>query len=541
MRLVIVSNRVTIPDRHEKVAAGGLAVALREALEKRGGLWFGWSGDVSDAPGGQAVRTVQRGKVTYAVTDLSESERQTYYLGFSNRALWPNMHYRLGLTEFSRTDYAGYLAVNRRFAKALIPLLKPDDLIWIHDYHLIPLAAELRRRGVTNRIGYFHHIPWPPAEVFGALPFSATLISTMGAYDLVGVQTQVDVRNLISGLVSLCGARVEGGKVRMGRRETTVQAFPIGIDVEAFRKLAAASERAATRPIKATRESLGARKLVIGVDRLDYSKGIVQRLEAFGQFLRSHPEHRGRVGLLQIAPPSRSDVPEYAELDRQSDETAGRLNAALGEFDWTPIRVVKKAYSRNALAGFYRRAQVGLVTPMRDGMNLVAKEYIAAQDPADPGVLVLSRFAGAAQQMGEALIVNPYDTHEVAEAIRTALAMPKSERIRRFERLYEIIEATDIGWWTQCYLDALSGIEAPIQDNAPKSGPKRSASKKAAPRLQVVRPAPQPEMEGPGQGETVRKTALEAAPPAAKPKGGASVKPAVAATPASNGAGLGPA
>ena len=176
--------------------------------------------------------------------------------------------------------------------------------------------------------------------------------------------------------------------------------------------------------------SLGERKLVVGVDRLDYSKGIVQRLEAFGQFLRSHPEHRGRVGLLQIAPPSRTDVPEYAELDRQSDETAGRLNAALGEFDWTPIRVVKKAYSRSALAGFYRRAQVGLVTPMRDGMNLVAKEYIAAQDPADPGVLVLSRFAGAAQQLGEALIVNPYDTHEVAEAIRTALAMPKSERVR---------------------------------------------------------------------------------------------------------------
>ncbi|MBD3846772.1 trehalose-6-phosphate synthase [Bosea sp. SSUT16] len=453
MRLVVVSNRVTIPDRYEKATAGGLAVALREALEKYGGLWFGWSGAV-----GEDTRQVQRGNVTYAVTDLTEAERQSYYLGFSNRALWPIMHYRLGLTEFQRSDYMGYLGVNRRFARALAGLIQPDDVIWIHDYHLIPLAAELRRRGVTNRIGYFHHIPWPSADVLGALPFSATLVRTLAAYDLIGMQTELDVRNLIGGLVDLCGARQEGRRVRLGARETLMQAFPIGIDVEAFRRLAAASVRRAVTPLRATRESLGERKLVIGVDRLDYSKGIVQRLEAFGQFLLSHPEQRGNVSLLQIAPPSRSDVPEYAELDRMSDEVAGRLNAQLGEFDWTPIRVVKKAYSRTALAGFYRRAQVGLVTPMRDGMNLVAKEYVAAQDPADPGVLVLSRFAGAAQQMGEALIVNPYDTHEVAEAIRTALAMPKSERIRRFEQLYHVIETTDIDWWRRRYLEALTGV-----------------------------------------------------------------------------------
>jgi len=470
MRLVVVSNRVSMPERGEKVAAGGLAVALRSALEQHGGLWFGWSGAISAEPATR-IEPISHGKVSYALADLSEAERQSYYLGFSNRALWPLMHYRLGLTEFNRSDYAGYLAVNRRFAKLLLPLLRPDDVIWIHDYHLIPLAAELRRRGVTNRIGYFHHIPWPSAEVFGTLPFSATLISTMAAYDLVGMQTQVDAENLIGGLVALCGARRDGGRVKAGQRETLVQAFPIGIDVEGFRKLAMASVRAVTQPIKATTGPLGGRKLVIGVDRLDYSKGIVQRLEAFGQFLRSHPEHRGGVGMLQIAPPSRSDVPEYAELDRQSDEVAGRLNAALGEFDWTPIRVVKKAYSRSALAGFYRRAQVGLVTPMRDGMNLVAKEYIAAQNPEDPGVLVLSRFAGAAHQMGEALIVNPYDTHEVAEAIRTALAMPKSERQRRFERLYATIASTDIDWWTSRYLAALAGSGAGDATAAPPGTP----------------------------------------------------------------------
>ena len=285
----------------------------------------------------------------------------------------------------------------------------------------------------------------------------------------------------------MCGARTDGRRVRLGVRETAVQSFPIGIDVEAFRRLAAASVRQAATPLRATRESLGERKLVIGVDRLDYSKGIVQRLEAFGQFLQSHPDERGRVSLLQIAPPSRSDVPEYAELDRMSDEVAGRLNAQIGEFDWTPIRVVKKAYSRTALAGFYRRAEVGLVTPMRDGMNLVAKEYVAAQNPADPGVLVLSRFAGAAQQLGEALIVNPYDTHEVAEAIRTALAMPKSERIRRFEVLYHVIETSGIHWWTQRYLDALtrSPVEAEIAEPPGKvDAPARGTSRK--PRAAVL-------------------------------------------------------
>ncbi|WP_353182153.1 trehalose-6-phosphate synthase [Bosea sp. (in: a-proteobacteria)] len=475
MRLVVVSNRVTIPDRHEKATAGGLAVALREALERHGGLWFGWSGVVGAA---RQLRETQRGNVTYAVTDLSEAERESYYLGFSNRALWPIMHYRLGLTEFQRSDYMGYLGVNRRFARELAGMIRPDDVIWIHDYHLIPLAAELRRRGVTNRIGYFHHIPWPSADTLTALPFSATLVRTLAAYDLIGMQTQIDTRNLIDCLVTLCGAKSDGRRVRLGARETVVQPFPIGIDVEAFRRLAAASARQAATPLRATRESLGERKLVIGVDRLDYSKGIVQRLEAFGQFLRSHPEERGRVGLLQIAPPSRSDVPEYAELDRMSDEVAGRLNAQLGEFDWTPIRVVKKAYSRTALAGLYRRAQVGLVTPMRDGMNLVAKEYIAAQNPVDPGVLVLSRFAGAAQQLGEALIVNPYDTHEVAEAIRTALAMPKSERIRRFEALYHVIETSGIHWWTRRYLEALTGAPAAAEDAEP---PRKAGAKAEQP------------------------------------------------------------
>ena len=457
MRLVVVSNRVSVPNHDEKAAAGGLAVALREALEARGGLWFGWSGDVSEAPG--EVRIVERDDVTYAVTDLTEEERRTYYLGFSNRALWPNMHYRLGLTEFSRDDYAGYLAVNRRFAELLAGMLEPDDIVWIHDYHLLPLAAALREHGVRNRIGYFHHIPWPPSEVFGALPSANELMKSLGAYDLIGVQTEIDARNVVSGFVYLCGAEPVARGVRMEHREVSIQAFPIGIDAKGFVRMASRAAKRTPSETRRATEAFGDRKLVIGVDRLDYSKGIIQRLEAFERYMIEHPEQRGKVGMLQIAPPSRSEVPEYAELDRQSDETAGRINAALGDFDWMPLRVVKKAYSRHELAGFYRRSQVGLVTPMRDGMNLVAKEYVAAQNPEDPGVLVLSRFAGAARQMPDALIVNPYDLSDMAEAIHLALTMPLEERIRRHERLLAGIVSHDIRWWTQTYLDAL--IDAP--------------------------------------------------------------------------------
>ena len=315
-------------------------------------------------------------------------------------------------------------------------LLKPDDLIWIHDYHLIPLAAELRRRGVTNRIGYFHHIPWPPAEVFGALPFSATLISTMSAYDLIGVQTQVDAAQPdATGSRALCGASVEGDRVCDGAAPDAGPGLPDRHRCRGFPRLAAASVRAATMPDQD--DQAVARRAQAG-DRRRQARLFQGHRPAAGG-LRA----RSCAAIPSIAAGSaccRSRRPRAPTCRNMPNSTAsptrspGRLNAALGEFDWTPIRVVKKAYSRNALAGFYRRAQVGLVTPMRDGMNLVAKEYIAAQDPDDPGVLVLSRFAGAAQQMGEALIVNPYDTHEVAEAIRTALAMPRSERIRRFEQ-----------------------------------------------------------------------------------------------------------
>ena len=458
-RLVVVSNRVSLPDPTGKSAAGGLAVALKEALERHRGLWFGWSGRLAPQPCETPV-FIDKGAAHFAVMDLTAQDKQEYYSGFANRALWPLMHYRIGLSEFSRADYGGYRRVNRAFALALARLLEPEDFVWVHDYHLIPLASELRALGAANRIGYFHHIPWPAPEVLGVLPGSCDLLRAMLDYDLVGLQTERDADNLRRGLIEDARAAPAGVRsVTHASRRTRIKAYPIGIDFDAFR--ATADRAPAARMVRETAASLGERNLIMSVDRLDYSKGIPERMEAYERFLLANPDQHGRVVFLQIAPTSRSEVPEYAKLTRQTNETLGRINGALGEPDWTPIRYVTHAYPRVALAGLFKMARVGLVTPLRDGMNLVAKEYVAAQNPQDPGVLVLSRFAGAAQQLPQALIVNPNDKFEVAEAIRRALDMPLEERRARWSAMAATLRRCDVGWWTSAFLRDLRHGERP--------------------------------------------------------------------------------
>jgi trehalose 6-phosphate synthase len=453
-RLVVISNRVAVPDPAGKGAAGGLAVALKEAFQTHDGLWIGWSGKVATHPSA-TPRFVDKDRVRYALLDLATIDRDEYYSGFANRALWPNMHYRVGLSEFSRSDYAGYLRVNRTFANVVSTLIRPDDLVWVHDYHLIPLAAELRALGVTNPIGYFHHIPWPAPEVFGTLPGSQELLRAVTDYDLVGVQTERDADNLRRSLVQEAGATVHKADILLAAdRRIRVKSFPIGIDVRGFQQ--AAERSGSNRLVRQTAAGLGTRRLIVGVDRLDYSKGIPERMEAFERFLVSNPDERGRVTYLQVAPKSRTEVPEYAMLSRMVNETLGRVNGSLGEPGWVPIHYVTNTYPRSVLAGLYRLAQIGLVTPMRDGMNLVAKEFVAAQDPADPGVLVLSKFAGAAQQLTDALIVNPNDKFEVAEAIRDGLHMSHDERVSRWQRMMRALRAQDISWWTSTFLKDLA-------------------------------------------------------------------------------------
>jgi trehalose 6-phosphate synthase len=451
-RLVIVSNRVSIPEKNAKARAGGLEVAVKAALKHRAGIWFGWSGKVA-AQTKIVTPEVVRDNIAYITLDLSKEDHGEYYNGFANRVLWPILHYRVDLAEFSRRDLSGYLRVNHSFASELHEVLRPDDLIWVHDYHLMPLAKALRERGHKNRIGYFLHIPFPPPEMLTALPHHERLIPTLCDYDLVGFQTGDDAFNFSRYLTRECGLHSHDFNFNVADRTIQIDVFPVGIDVAAFAGLARRSERLPM--VKRVLESLVGRELIIGVDRLDYSKGIGPRLLAFERFVQTRHEWRGKVTYLQIAPKSRTDIPEYADIEQGIGLAAGRINGEYGEADWTPIRYVNRTYGHATLAGLYRAAHVGLVTPLRDGMNLVAKEYVASQNPDDPGVLILSRFAGAAHECKAALLVNPYDPDSVAVAIGHALSMPLAERRERHEALFRVLSQNDIQQWAERFLSAL--------------------------------------------------------------------------------------
>ncbi len=456
-RLIVVSNRVAVPTAGSN-HAGGLAVAVRSLLRERPGVWFGWSGKTSEGER-LAATTIERDNLTYVLTDLSKNDYAEYYNGFANRVLWPILHYRLDLAEFQRRDLGGYRRVNEHFASQLHLLLRDDDVVWVHDYHLIPLARMLRERGHRNRIGFFLHIPCPPPEILTALPNHESLIPLLGDYDLVGFQTAADANNCARYFKHECGYRALGGlRFQASERQTQVGVFPIGIETQAFSRIARRSVRSPM--VRNVVDSLAGRAMIIGVDRLDYSKGLAQRLDAYEQFLALNPDWRNKVTYLQITPKSRSEISEYVDMEHVVNTAAGRINGTYGEAAWTPIRYVNQTYSRQVLAGLYRASRVALVTPLRDGMNLVAKEYIAAQDPDDPGVLILSRFAGAAEECSAALLVNPYDPERVASSIAQALSMPLAERKKRHEALYQAISRNDLNAWGERFLDALTGVTA---------------------------------------------------------------------------------
>ncbi len=454
---MIVSNRVGLPDEAGR-RAGGLEVALRDALRDRGGVWVGWSGEVAEGEPGPP-KSLRRGRVTYVTLDLDREGYERFYLGFANGTLWPLFHYRLGLIGFRRADLAGYRAVNERFAAVIAELVRPDDLVWVHDYHFLPLAAALRRRGVGNRLGFFLHIPFPAPEVLRALPRHEDLLRDLAAFDLVGLQTRSDARAFTECLERLAGAKLlEPGRLRLNGRELSVGAFPVGIDAEGFARLAA--REAGGPEVRRLAESLAGRALVLGVDRLDYSKGLPGKLAAVAELLERWPHWRRRITFLQIAPVSRGELRQYRALRAELEALAGRTNARFADVDWTPVRWVNRAVPRPVLAGYLRLARVGLVTPLRDGMNLVAKEFVAAQDPEDPGVLVLSRLAGAAEELESALLVDPLDVEGVAEALDRALAMSLAERRERWAAAMRVLEANGAARWRDRFLAALEARAA---------------------------------------------------------------------------------
>ncbi|MGB8870031.1 MAG: alpha,alpha-trehalose-phosphate synthase (UDP-forming) [Rhodomicrobium sp.] len=454
-RLVIVSNRVA--DLENQVQSGGLAVALGDAIRAVGGIWFGWDGNVVEEGTALTVTETVQNNVTVATIPMTGQDYDEYYLGFANKVLWPVCHYRLDLVQFEPAYLEGYKRVNKTFANALAPILREDDLVWVHDYHLMSLASELRALGALQRLGFFLHIPFPPPELLQAIPAHDWFIEALFQFDVIGFQTSNDASNFHRFVLEHAGGVTHGrDRIEAFRRTIIAQPFPIGIDVEEFAAAAETSE-AASQIERLNRRTI-VRSHIIGVDRLDYTKGLPERFKAFGKLLETHPEHLKTVTFMQIAPPTRIEVEAYANIRKELEELSGAINGEFGDFDWTPLRYIHRTIPRNTLAALFRGCEVGLVTPLRDGMNLVAKEYVAAQNVEDPGVLVLSKFAGAAEELEEALIVNPYNIDDMASAMQVALKMPLKERKQRHSALLDRIKKHDVRHWRKSFLSVLEAF-----------------------------------------------------------------------------------
>lgn len=455
-RLIVVSNRVSVAKGRGVVGAqGGLAVAMSAALGRRGGIWFGWSGNEVEQFTGQLTMERADGFTT-ATIDLEPHDVEEYYNGYANRTLWPLFHYRIDLAEYENEFGRGYERVNEQFAKSLVPLVETDDIVWVQDYHFLPLGERLRAHGVKNRIGLFLHIPWPPTRLLVSLPHHERLVRAMLHYDVIGFQSVEWLESFLHYCRKELGAEVDedSGRVRIDGHDVVARAFPIGIDHAEF--MALGETEVAQRSQQRLGSSARQRTIAIGVDRLDYSKGLPERIDALDRLFASHEDMVNKLLFVQIAPPSREDVATYQRIRATLEQKTGQFNGAHSDVDLVPIRYVNRGFGRAELFGFYRAAKVGLVTPLRDGMNLVAKEYVAAQDPDDPGVLVLSRFAGAAEQLTDALLVNPHDGGEVARAIWTAMSMPLAERKARWERLNAVVRDADVLGWADDYLAELA-------------------------------------------------------------------------------------
>lgn len=436
-RLICVSNRIPLGPE----PSGGLVVALADVLAETGGIWIGAGAERPDMPS-ECLQEIPGGPFRRLAFDLTEVEWQGYYNGHSNSVLWPILHSRADLMEIAAGELESYKAVNRRIARLMMSQIRPDDLIWVHDFHLIPLASELRALGARNRIGFFLHTPFPGSFDTEALPNSAETCEWLMDYDLVGLQSRRDVRKFRSSLAAVLEAEQAGPEImRHGDKTVRVLALPISIDVAEFQTIARDEpDRLPKLIVRPDRE------LMIGVDRLDYSKGIPQRFRAFDAFLRKHEDWHRRVSLLQISPPTREGLKAYDAIRDETETLAGRINGAYSDLAWVPIRYIHRSLRRETLAGLYRVAQVGLVTPLMDGMNLVAKEFVSSRTD-EQGVLVLSTFTGAARELVDAVLINPYDREQTSDALHEALTMPPAERQRRMARLRGTVQVNNIFRW----------------------------------------------------------------------------------------------
>lgn len=461
-RLLLVSNRLPVTVKADKEgvsvvrSAGGLATGLRGPHERSGGLWVGWPGDVSRlTPAQRSSVDAQLAELRCVPLHLSSSEVNRFYEGYSNQVLWPLCHYLVDRMPRQDRDWDIYRKVNERFADLAASQYQPGDTIWVHDYQLMLVPALLRERLPQARIGYFHHIPFPSSEIFRTLPQRTELVRGLLGADLIGFHTFAYARHFSSTLLRLLGLDTVGDRVELEGRAVHVGTFPMGIDARAFEELAL--EPAVLEEARGYRERVADQRLVLGVDRLDYTKGIPRRLLAVQRLLEREPKWRGRLRFVQVAVPSRTTVEDYATYRERVDELVGRINSLYGSVQNVPVHYLYRSFNERQLTALYRSADVMFVTPIRDGMNLVAKEFCAAR-PDEDGVLVLSEFAGAADEMGEAVLVNPYDVEGMADALETALQMPESERKTRMRALRTRVKDCDVHCWVNSFLGALQSV-----------------------------------------------------------------------------------
>ena len=457
-KLHVVSNRAPIEVTHDEGGArrirptvGGLASALDDAIRRRSGSWIAWTGSPD------VLRPEETG-LDYPITSvhLSESEIDDYYAGFSNQVLWPLCHMFLDRCRFQPQFWAAYESANGRFAEAVQAVAEPGDLVWINDFHLCLVPSLLRRRTRDLRLGVFWHTPFPPPPIFGVLRWRERVLEGLLGADVIGLQTTDDVRNFLDCCNQFLGYYVDENPARVvvGDREVRVVALPVGIDAAAFERRASSDAILLQRD--RLRATLGAEVVLMGVDRLDYTKGIPERLRGYERFLERHPRWRRRCTFVQVVVPSRDRVADYRAMKRRIDEIVGRIMGKYTVDGRSPIVYLYTALDQDRLTAYYSAADAALVTPLRDGMNLVAKEYVACHAAHGDGVLILSEFAGAARGMGEAVLVNPYDPEAIGGAIEIALDMPHDERARRMHSLSVRVRTHDLGWWTDAFLTLLA-------------------------------------------------------------------------------------
>jgi len=462
-KTIIVSNRLPVKiQRNEKrqleykTSAGGLATGLGSIYKEGNNLWIGWPGLVSNRKDEKVEITEAIAKESMVPVFLTEDDIKDFYEGFSNETLWPNFHYFIQYAIYDPKLWEAYKRVNRKFVDEIAEKCDPDDTLWIHDYQLMLVPGMLRERFPNASIGFFLHIPFPSYEIFRLIPWRREILNGVLGSDLIGFHTYDDMRHFLSSVSRLAGLSNTQGQVTVGNRSVMVDSFPMGIDYEKYAQNAASPE-ALEREVH-YRISLGDQKLILSIDRLDYSKGIPQRLKAFELFFERYPQYRDKISLIMVVVPSRDQVGKYKELKEEVDRLVGRINGRFGKINWTPIHFFYRSFPLEELSAFYRMADVALVTPMRDGMNLVCKEFIASKINKK-GVLILSEMCGASKELSDAILINPNDIDQIIEAINRALTMPEKEQIMHITNMQNSLKRYNITHWVDLFMTSLKNVK----------------------------------------------------------------------------------